>query len=265
MNYFKVIFTGLVAACCLGASMFAGAAQWSSTELQLQSGDLLNPFTDDENQTSILTFQHASGWQYGENFFFIDYLADSEVDGFNDHTYYGELYSTFSAGKILGTKFGGPIRDMGFVMGFNASGEAKVVKYLPGLQVNWEIPGFAFFNTLLTAYIDDSEGVGKDGAPKEDNSFMVDIAWKYPFDIGSLSFSIEGHAEYIDGRDIDESFGGEAESWILAQPQFRLDLGKLLFNAPGQLHAGIEYQYWNNKLGTKEDESTAQFLLVWGL
>ena len=28
---------------------------------------------------------------------------------------------------------------------------------------------------------------------------------------------------------------------------------------------GIEYQYWLNKLGTDEDESTAQLLVVWRL
>jgi hypothetical protein len=28
---------------------------------------------------------------------------------------------------------------------------------------------------------------------------------------------------------------------------------------------GVEYQYWRSKLGTDEDESIAQLLLVWRL
>ena len=33
----------------------------------------------------------------------------------------------------------------------------------------------------------------------------------------------------------------------------------------GKLFAGIEYQYWSNKLGTEETESAVQFLLAWQL
>ena len=33
------------------------------------------------------------------------------------------------------------------------------------------------------------------------------------------NFSIEGHLEYIGGR--DNEFGGKVEPWILAQPQYR--------------------------------------------
>ena len=58
-------------------------------------------------------------------------------------------------------------------------------------------------------------------------------------------------------------FGNHVKSWILAQPQFRLDLGKALAGAAGRLFIGLEYQYWRNKLGTDNDESLPQFLLVW--
>ena len=57
-------------------------------------------------------------------------------------------------------------------------------------------------------------------------------------------------------------FGEDVKSSILAQPQFTWDLGKVV-GAPNQLMIGIEYQYWLNKLGTEEDERTAQLLVVW--
>ena len=108
-------------------------------------------------------------------------------------------------------------------------------------------------------------------AVEEDDAWIVDFNWAYPFTIGSSKWTIEGHIEYIDGADqkvkvrgVGE-FDGERESWILAQPQLRVDIGDF-WGAPGQIFAGIEYQYWKNKLGDKEtDENVVQALLVWRL
>lgn len=241
-----------VLACGAVLSAPVSAAQWSSTEMHLQYGDLTEAFgpqAGDETSNTIITLQHASGWKYGENFFFVDHITKESSQEF-----YGEWYPFFSSNKIMGVEYGGAIRDVGLVLGFNAAPEVDSLKYLPGIQVNWDLPGFAFFNTLLSAYIDDSEN-------EEDDSFMFDVAWKYPIQVGNQDFSIEGHAEYIDGRD---TLFGEAESWILAQPQFRWDAGKALFGEAGMLHLGIEYQYWKNKLGSDEKDNAVQFLLVWG-
>ena len=82
---------------------------------------------------------------------------------------------------------------------------------------------------------------------------MIDVNWARPFHDGK--FSIEGHAEYIGSR--TNEFGGDVEAWILAQPQFRINLNDYIA-------IGIEYQYWMNKLGDKDtDESAVQALLVW--
>jgi nucleoside-specific outer membrane channel protein Tsx len=234
------------------------AADWSTTEAQFQYGNLKNPFAATGSDTSILTLQHASGWKYGDNFFFVDFLNDSDRDGFNDTDVYAEWYPNFSLGKISGCNVGGgALEDLGVVLGFNYSADANVQKFLPGMRFAWAIPGDGFLNTDVTAFMDFSEG---DGAPREGDSFMVDFNGAFPFSIGEQDFSIEGHIEYIHGR--SSSFG-DVENWVLAQPQFRWDLGKALFSSPKQLFIGIEYQYWHNKLGTKTDESVAQALLVW--
>lgn len=256
----KYVWVALI----LAISGSATAAQWSNTEIHLQHGDLLNPFSDEDARTTIVTFQHASGWQYGSHFFFLDYLQDDTQDGFNDRTFYGEWYPFFSASRLLGMASGGVVRDWGLVLGVNASAEAKVLKYLPGVQVNWQLPGFAFFNTLFTAYLDDSAGLAQGGAPQEEASWMLDIAFAYPFTLAGQSLSLEGHAEYITGRDL-ENIAGKAKPWMLAQPQLRWDIGKALWAAERQLHLGVEYQYWHNKLGSDETESTLQLLLVWSL
>jgi nucleoside-specific outer membrane channel protein Tsx len=258
--------TVFVTSLCLPAVV--NAAEWSTTELQLQYGELDTPefAGGGKADTTILTFQHASVWKYGDNFFFIDYLNDNqEGNGFNDTDFYGELYLNFSLGKISGATIGvGPIKDIGILAGLNFAGDANVRKYLPGVRLSWDIPEFDFLNTDFTAYLDDSSGVTSGGAPKEDDSYMFDVSWAYPFSIGEHSFSIEGHAEYIDER--ANEFGDTVESWVLLQPQFRYDLGKTLFKSDDQLFVGVEWQYWKNKLGDKKtDENAIQALLVWRL
>lgn len=246
----------------LTASPATALVEWSTTELHFQYGHLENPFSDANQDAFVLTLQNALGWKYGESFFFADFIEDIEHDGFNHTEIYGEWYLSLSLGRILKKDLKiGPIKDFSLIGGVNGSVDAKVIKFLPGLRASWDLPGFAFLNTDLTAYIDASRGVSNGGAPKESDSFMFDINWAYPFTIGKLSFSIEGHAEYIHCR--TNEFGGRVRSWFFTQPQFRLDLGKLLREEANRLFIGMEYQFWHHKLGTKNDESVPQFLLVW--
>lgn len=242
----------------------ATAFEWSTTELHYQYGTLDAPnFKGGGNaETHILTFQHASGWKYGDNFFFIDFLNDSKEDDFNDADFYGEAYFNFSLSKIFETQIGiGSIKDIGILAGLNMGADSKVIKYLPGIRLSWDIKGFSFLNTDLTLYIDDSKGAGSGGAPKEDDTFYFDVNWSYPFQIASRSFSIEGHMEYIGER--TNEFGNKVSDWFLAQPQLRYDIGKE-FHYPEHFFVGIEWQYWMNKLGDGEtDENALQFLAVW--
>ncbi len=240
----------------------AKALDWSVTELHFQYGNLDVPTFagGGHEQTFILTLQHASGWKYGENFFFIDFVRDEF--GVEDNIY-GEIYLAFSASKILGVDISlGPIRDVSLVAGYNYDDDAKVRKFLPGIRFDFDFPGFVFANLDITGYIDDNEGMSERGAPKESDSWHVNTAWKYPFYIGKAKFSFEGHIEYIDNR--RNEFGGRVSSWWLAQPQLRFDLGHALYGRADQLFIGTEYQYWENKLGDRNtDESVFQALLVW--
>jgi len=245
------------------------ASDWSTTELFYQNGRLSTPdfAGGGKHQTTVITLQHASGWSYGDNFFFIDHLNDSNEDSFSDNALYGELYMNFSLGKIFAHKFAlGSVKDVGLVMGINTDSDANVMKYLPGLRLSWQLPGFAFLNTDFTAYMDDSDGVkaGTGNAPSEGDSFMIDISWAYPFSVGGYDFSIEGHMEYIDER--QNQFGAEIKSWFLAQPQFRFDLGKALTGREKTLFVGVKWQYWQNKLGEgSTDENALMALVVWRL
>lgn len=281
-NWPKILFA---AAAITLNSMQSHAADWSTTEVQLQHGNLSKPFQGggSEAETSgstIVTFQQASGWQYGDNFFFFDYINygktdfEKSADLNSDSEIYGEWYSNFSLSKMTGDDFSfGFIKDVGLLAGFNFAAEVDTFYYLPGIRLALSLPGFAFANVDFTAYIQDApSNLGNGVSIDEDDAYMIDFNWSYPFTIGNSSWSIEGHVEYIDGADTTASLpnnitaDGERESWILAQPQLRLDLGETLGMTPQQVFVGIEYQYWKNKLGDKNtDESVIQALLVWRL
>jgi len=256
-------------------STSASAEIWGNTEVQLQAlGELERVGTGGTADTTIITFQHAGGWEYGDNFFFVDYSRYSVNDDAyfpveDSSEFYGEWYSNFSLGAITGNDLSfGLVKDIGVVAGFNFAPEVDSSWVLPGVRFALDLPGFAFAQIDVTGYI--HQGGGSASSPvftvvDEDSSFMVDFAWAYPFKLGSTSWSIEGHLEYIDGRTQTNNFGTtELESWILFQPQVRLDLGEALGNKAGRLFVGIEYQYWKNKLGEKgTDDNTAQLLAVW--
>lgn len=240
------------AACSLGmASTAATAADWSTTEIQYQGGKLDNPFVGGSEFTNIITLQHASGWKFGDVFFFVDFLDDSDEDvaNFNEGDAYGEFYAYFSSAKILGRTYGGPIKDIGVVLGVNYGADSDYLSYLPGGYIDWNAPKFAFLRTQVTAVIDDSGPLISQG-----DGWQFDISWGLPFQLGGQYFSFEGHAEYT---------GTETEDWILAQPQLRWDAGYAFTGTKDKFFIGTEYQYWNNKLGTKVDESAFQALAVW--
>jgi len=242
----------------------AAALQWQTNELHYQRGTLAAPafVGGTRSDTDILTLQHASGWGFGDLFFFADYLDDRYTDGFNDGDLYSELYVSVSPGKLADTPVGvGPINDIGLLAGINYARDARIRKYLPGIRLSWELPGFTFFNTDLTLYIDDSAGTAGGGAPAEDDSYMLDVNWAFPFTVGKQRFSIEGHGEYIGER--RNEHGQTVHDWVLLQPQFRHDLGHALGHTADRLFIGVEWQYWRNKLGDKEtDENVLQALVV---
>jgi len=266
--------TALALTAALNAPM-ASAEIWGNTEVQLQAlGELERVGTGGTADTTIITFQHAGGWEYGDNFFFMDYSRysvnnDANFPVADSSELYGEWYSNFSLGAISGNDLSfGPVKDIGIVAGFNFAPEVDSAWVLPGVRFALDLPGFAFAQIDVTGYI--HQGGGSADSPvftvvDEDSSFMVDFAWAYPFKIGSTSWSIEGHLEYIDGRTQVNNFGTtELESWILFQPQIRLDLGEVLGQKAQRLFVGIEYQYWKNKLGEKgTDDNAAQLLAVW--
>lgn len=237
----------------------ASAADWSVTEYHYQYGDLEQPFTGGTANTTILTLQHASGWKYGENFFFVDWLNT----GGAGYDWYGEVYPKFSLGKITGEEIAfGPVKDVGVITGLNLGADPDVQVWFPGVSFALDLPGFAWANWDFFWTINDNKS---GGAPKEDDAFFTDFNWATKqAEVLGLKWNIEGHVEYNAEADFQD-IPGTRKEWILGQPQVRAEIGELIGLPENTLFAGIEYQFWVNKLGTDVDESAVQALVVWRL
>ncbi len=243
----------------------ARAEVWSDTEVQYLHGSRFHdPFNPRKETKDIITLQHAGGFAYGRNFFFVDMIRSGGSDNGAGEVY-GEWYTSFSLSKLSGTKVAfGPVKDVNLTAGVNYGAKntgANPRVALPGITLDFNLPGFAFFNVDVLAYID--RGNFKPNAAttvancgSHSTSFQITPAWKLPFAIGASKWSFEGFVDLIGSR-------GSCKTEILTQPQLRLDVGNFWGKAD-TVFAGIEYQYWRRKFGFKGvKENHPQLLLAW--
>ena len=247
----------------LAASLLPLAAPPASaqTEVHFQYGNLLNPFANESAGSWVVTLQHASFWSHGDNFFFADFITAPDDHGHDVQDVWMEWYSNFSLGSIFADGPGdGVIRDVGFIQGFAVGGDPNIVQLLPGARLSWKVPGFIFLNTDFNLALDQGAGVAGNGAPTTDARLYIDVNGAAVFGSGPLQLMLSGHAEYA--ASTTDELGEEVPPWILAQPQLAVDVGGL-FGESGHLFLGVEYQYWRNKLNTRNSESVPQLLAIW--
>lgn len=257
----------------------AGAAEagdpkpkFSDTEIQFVYGskyrEPFNPTPDNDTDVTryIVTLQHASAHKYGRNFFFVDFLNSQEGEpaGRDDFEVYGEWYTSLSLSSVTGRnlKFG-PLKDINLTAGLNAGAKSnganpRVVLY--GVTLDFDVPGFIFFNVDFLRYDDHGHFAGLD----QDlcASWQVTPAWLSKFNIGPTKWVFTGHVDWIKDRCGADGLAGSSDE-ILAQPELKLDVGDF-FGKPDTVYAGIEYQYWKNKFGFKGlDENNPQLIISW--
>jgi nucleoside-specific outer membrane channel protein Tsx len=266
------------------ATVPAQSADWSDTEIQYEHGTKyrvpFNPFNPNDgkigavNSTdvrkSIVTLQHASGYKYGRNFFFIDMLVSEKndpTDGGSNGEVYGEYYHSLSLSKISGANLNfGPIRDINLTGGINygtrTNGPNPRVLLL-GPTVDFNVPGFIFFNVDFLAYADHSRFAGQLTTDK--TTWQVTPAWLAKFNLGPTKWVFTGHIDWIGKRCFVGANGcaGRASVETLAQPEIKMDVGDL-FGKPDTVYVGLEYQYWRNKFGYDGlTERVPQIQLAW--
>jgi len=220
---------------------------WTSSNVQVLYG---SDFEFGDTDRTTFTVEHANGWDYGTNFFFVD-VTDRNDIGLE---VYAEVYSYLSFNKISGQQMSlGPIKDISILAGLNISNKPEndeFKAYLLGLSFDLSNEYFDYLQLDVAAY------KGDDISHKY--GLQITPVWSYPFEIGSAKFKFRGFTDFRTGNT-----NNSGNFHILAQPQFLFDIGHSAGIKKDTVFIGTEYSYWYNKFGVKDvDESVVQAMLI---
>lgn len=225
----------------------AFAFDWTSSNIQLLHG---NGFKFGDKERTTVTIEHAHGWQYGTNFFFIDIADRNDISV----EVYAEVYSYLSFNKITGLNWSlGPLKDISLVGGLNISNEPEndhFKAYLLGLSFDFSNSQFDYLQLDVTAYKADDLS-GRYG-------IQITPVWSFPFELGPAHLKFRGFTDFRTGNT-----NASGHFHILAQPQLLLDIGHLAGWKSDTVYIGTEYSHWHNKFGVKGvDESVFQAMII---
>ncbi|MFD2667210.1 outer membrane protein OmpK [Halomonas halophila] len=241
----------LALAAALFAAQGASAAVYSTTKVEALYGWDYEDTADagfgiDNAEHAIFTVANATGWTYGDSFFFADFTnldqgSASEQDHGSTHA---EWNLRGNIGKATGLDLSvGPLTGLYLTGQLDIDRNASVRKttHMAGLSADVAMPGFDFFK-VYALYRDDETAEG--------SAMQYTAAWNAPFRLGGADFSFEGFIDVITEE-------GDLATQVLTQPQ-------LVWHATEHLGVGLEYQYWENKFGLEHtDESLPQAMIRW--
>ncbi len=216
------------------SSFFDGLVLWQDNSLTFLTG---KNYEVDPSTQHTLTFEHASGWSFGDLFIFVDGTHfDGDENGFgNKQSYYGEFAPRFSAGKILNKDLSyGIIKDVNLATCWEF-GKDIDDDYLVGPGFDLDLPGFDFFQLNVYRRFDDGKS--------DMETYQLTTAWKYTHPVGKSTFVCDGFMDWVFGDGTDH---------LHFCPQLKFDVGVFAGIKPMKLFTGIEYDYWKNKYGIKD-------------
>lgn len=228
------------------ASAPAAAVDWARNDIRVLHGA---GFEAGPSRRTNVSFQHLSGWRYGDTFGFVDIISRDDIGA----EYYGELYTWVSVAKASGreTLGLGPLKDIAPGMAVNLGGEPfddDFLAWLPGAKLVLDLPFLDFFELQAFAYHID--GSGRTGS-------QVTPVWQKTFDVGRTRVVFRG---FVDFRSASVT-GGAPE--VFSQPELLVDVGHW-WGDSDRLLAGMRWQYARNKFGVRDlDEDAQQFMVSW--
>jgi nucleoside-specific outer membrane channel protein Tsx len=270
----KRIFPNLLLASGLALSGHAMAGEYlhfqdnSITYLNGTDFSELNFGEGEQKSQQTFTFEHASGWNWGDIFAFYDYIdADNQQTRGNsyanfsatkkhDNFYYMEISPRISGSWLTGQSLAfGPVKDVLAAFTYEkGNGGPGTENYLYGVGVDWDVPGFAYLQTNLyevkinnqVFFNYDAFGGQTAGSAGNGYAQQLTVAGAYPFAIGDQDFLIDG---YLDWRNASEA--ADTQTSVGSSIQAKWDAGKALFGEGRKLYVGTELNYWNNKYGIR--------------
>ncbi|MDH0141619.1 outer membrane protein OmpK [Aquipseudomonas alcaligenes] len=229
----------LAATLASGQALAADLLQWQDNSLTYLNGI---DFKVDPPKQQTVTFEHASGWSFGDLFVFVDgikYNTEATNGAGDGHTFYGEISPRLSLGKISGADLSfGPIKDVLLAATYEF-GEDDVDSYLLGPAVDLDIPGFDYFQ--LNTYLRTTDG-RRDG----DNVWQITPVWSYTIPVGDSDLVIDGFMDWV--VDNDDSYHAN----LHFNPQIKYDLAKAM-GWGKRFYVGVEYDYWSDKYGIDDN------------
>ena len=210
--------------------------QWSDASLTYLKG---SNYKAGDNDRQVMTFEHASGHDWGDTFFFIDHTVSS--NGTKDN--YFELAPRVSLSYLTGKELKkGIIKDV-YLAGTMEGGTAD--NYLYGVGVGLDVPKFKYVNVNLYK--------ANNGKIKDDE--QLTLTWALPFKLGNSEFLYDG---FIDASTKQSDHAAETNF----TSQLKWDAGKQLFHTKKPIYVGLEQAQWNNKYGIDGvNESSPSFMI----
>lgn len=252
------------------AAPSVSAANWSDTFVGYRYGtQFTEPTIDEKVKKHVLSLTHASGYDYGQNFFNLDLLQSDENDPAND-TVAGdafadndndgafEAYVTYRHQLYLGKVFDadlsfGPVKEVALTAGLDLN--TKNTQFAPrkqmlvvGPTLKFDLPkGFVDFSVL---YAHERNHNGFNDPGERDVTFndytIYNLAWGVPFDLGAVPMKFQGFGNYNTAKGL----GTTDET--LVRTNLMVDVGQLAFNKSNTVWAGVGYEYWRNKFGNQD-------------
>lgn len=215
-------------------SVAQGLLDWQRTNIQLLHG---NTYELGPAQRTVVTFEHADGYKYGDNYLFFDYTERTDST-------YGEWRTRLSLTKITGKDLAfGPISDVLIAAQFEFPSEFKHRDAF-GVGLVWDIPGFQFLGTNF---------LSRDDPKFDGRAILMVLNWGTTWDWGA-PIRFEGYCDF-------QAAETDRGSWVNCAPRLLLDVGHFS-GQDGHFFVGIKYQYWSDKFGADiTDEQVAQAML----
>lgn len=238
----------------------AVALEWMNNSLGFRYGQqFTNPNNPHDISKRIYSFTHASGYRYGSNYLNLDvFLSDShDPRKGTDHggsevyaVYRHQLYASRVFDMPPGT---GAIKDYALTLGFDANrnnnlASARKRALVVGPTLKFNTSGVLDLSLL---YYKETNHSGIPGAKDPNHTFdatyMVNLTWLKPFEIGGHGAKFQGFINHV-GDKGDDFHGRDTK------PETLMRTALMVAVRPGarvrpNLYLGVGYEYWHNKFG----------------
>lgn len=242
----------------------ARALTWSDNYLGYRYGSAYaEPAIVPSISKHIVSYTHASGYQYGSNYLSVDVLMSDRNDPAASGTQgatevYGVYRHNLSLSAVSGKSFSREgLRDVALTVGGdwgdkNDAFAARTRKLRVGPTLSLDVPGF------LDVGVYWQKEWNHNGIVNQDVSFtpapVLGAAWGIKFGATSLPLEFKGFLDYSAAKGKD-GFGLDTRNELLLRMFLMADVSGW-FGSSNRLWVGPGYEYWHNKFGNQPGVGT---------